>query len=165
MCLAAQGQYLTLACAGHFKVTPGIAGMIGRQQVLATVLDPLDRTPERAGGKGNEEIFGVELAACAEPASDIAFFHVDGIDGNAHLSGKHASIGMRYLAGTQHGETSFVGGPRPDREQSARLHGHGRMALDSETFAPQIGRAGEDRTGVTLDRAEGERVVAVGALE
>jgi hypothetical protein len=50
-----------------------LAGMVGGHQMLAPVLDPLDRPPQSERGDTNEKVFGVELAADAEPAAGIAF--------------------------------------------------------------------------------------------
>jgi hypothetical protein len=51
--------------------------MVHRGQVLAPVLDPADRAADMPGGKRDQEILGIELAAGAEAAADIVFDQID----------------------------------------------------------------------------------------
>ena len=56
-----------------------IARMVGREKVLAPVLDPLDRAPEAQRREARQDILGVELAANAEAAADVALVEMDAL--------------------------------------------------------------------------------------
>ena len=54
-----------------------LARMIGRDQMLAPVLDPFHRAVEPLGGDADQHVLGIELAANAEAAADMRFVDVD----------------------------------------------------------------------------------------
>jgi hypothetical protein len=55
-----------------------LARVIGRHQVLATILDPLDRPAQAQCRKANEHVLGVQLASYAEAAAHMPFVEVHG---------------------------------------------------------------------------------------
>src|SRR6516165_8785939 len=76
-----------------------LAGVVGGHQVLAPVLDPLDRAPEAQCSEGDQYILGIELAADAEAAADMAFAQMHR-DGTApEHAGEHVPGCMRHLGG------------------------------------------------------------------
>ena len=78
----AQAENGAIALGSDLQTADVLAGMISRQQVLAPVLDPFHRAPELDGGKGDDEVFGVELATDAEPTAHIGLVEVDAVLGH-----------------------------------------------------------------------------------
>ena len=54
-----------------------LARMIGRDQVLAAVLDPFHRTAESLGGDADQNVLRIKLAANAEAAADMGLVDMD----------------------------------------------------------------------------------------
>ena len=54
-----------------------LARMIGRDQMLAPVLDPFHRPVESHGGDADQYVLGIKLAADAEAAADMGFVNVN----------------------------------------------------------------------------------------
>src|SRR6478609_54626 len=52
--------------------------MIGRDQVLAAILDPLDRMLESQRGSADEKVFGIDFAPDPEAAANVAFIELNG---------------------------------------------------------------------------------------
>ena len=77
--VSAQRQDCAVAIAGDLQLAVGVAGMIGGGEVLAAILDPLDRPAGEARRERNEEILGIELAARAEAAADVVLHHAYGV--------------------------------------------------------------------------------------
>ncbi len=75
--VGAQAKDCSVAIACDREIARDLARMIGRQHVLATVLDPFDRTAERPGHERNQKILGIELAAHPEPTPDVDHLEVD----------------------------------------------------------------------------------------
>ena len=50
-----------------------LARMVGRDQMLAPILDPFDRLLELQRGGADQHVFRIHFAADAEAAADIAF--------------------------------------------------------------------------------------------
>src|SRR5207237_8764706 len=75
--LAAQRNDGAVVLAQQLELAVHLARVVGGEQVLAPVLDPLHRAAELARGPGNEKVLGIELAAHAEAAADVALDHVD----------------------------------------------------------------------------------------
>ena len=65
-----------------------VARMVGGDQVLAPVLDPLDRPAEAECGEGDEHILGIDLAANAEAAADMTFVEVELVERQAEQRGE-----------------------------------------------------------------------------
>ena len=63
--------------AGDLDLAIGLARVVHRDQVLAPVLEPADRASDMPGGKRDQEVLGIELAAGAEAAADIVLDQVD----------------------------------------------------------------------------------------
>ncbi len=54
-----------------------LARVIGADEMLAPVLDPLDRPPEPHGGDAHQHILRIELAAHPEAAAHMRFMDVN----------------------------------------------------------------------------------------
>ena len=59
-------------------LVPLLARMIGGDQMLAPVLDPFHRPAEPQRGEADQHVLGIELAADAEAAADMAFEQMHG---------------------------------------------------------------------------------------
>ena len=135
--------------------------MSRRDQVLAAILDPLDRPAQMPRGEGDQEVLGKALAAQPEPAADIVLDHRDGVLGEPGLTGQRAAYRERRLGRARDGEPLAV----PFGEQAARLHRHRRMPPDGKAFAPRIGGVREGGCRVALGGAIGNRHVVGGGIE
>ena len=79
MGVAAQRPDGAVAVAGDLEVALDIARVIGRDEMLAPVLDPFHRPADRLRRERDQEILGIELAAHAKAAADVALDHGDGV--------------------------------------------------------------------------------------
>src|SRR5262245_32209795 len=69
--VSAQRPDRAIRVAGDLELAFGIASMIGGAEVLAPILDPFDRPAGEARSEGDQKIFWVEFAACAEASAEI----------------------------------------------------------------------------------------------
>ena len=161
--MPAQTEDRTVAVAGDFQLAFRFARVVGRGEMLAPVLDPFHRPAGEARGEWDQKIFGVELAARAEAAADVVFHHANRGLGQAHLLGERAAVIEGNFGGSVHREPPLRG--IPFREQTARLHRHGAMALHLESFAPDIGGRLERCLRVPAQAGERQRAIAGSALE
>src|SRR5262249_33601727 len=76
-----------------------LARMIGGDQMLAAVLDPFYRALEPLGRDTDQHVFGIELAADAEPAADMRFMNVNCARRRAEHAYQQFLIAMRDLGG------------------------------------------------------------------
>ena len=67
------GQYVPVAI--HCRSDPVVLfpRLIGGHQMLAPILDPLDRPAKLEGGEAHQKVFRVQLAAHAEAPTDMIF--------------------------------------------------------------------------------------------
>ncbi len=159
--VAAQPADGAVAVAGDLELAGDVAGMVGGEEMLAAVLDPLDRAPDRARSKGNEEIFRIELAAHAESAADVVLDHADRALCHAELLCEDAPVGKRHLGGAMDSEPAVA----PFGEDAAQLHRHRGVALDLERLAPHIGRVAKGGIGIALHRSQGAGEIGGALLE
>jgi hypothetical protein len=73
--------------------------LVRRDQMLVTVLDPFDRPAEPQRRRAGQHIFGIKLAANAEPAADVPFVEVDPIERQPEHRRQRLAIVMRHLGG------------------------------------------------------------------
>ena len=66
-----------VARARDLELAIDLARMIGRDQMLAAILDPFHRTADQPRRERNEKILRIELALDAEAAADVDLDHVD----------------------------------------------------------------------------------------
>ena len=151
------------AIAGDLQLALGFAGVIGGEEMLPAVLDPLDRTAGEARGKRDEVILGIEFAARAEAAADVVLHHADRAFRQAHLRCQHAPVDKGDLGRAVDGQPTVLGVPLG--KQPARLHRHGAVALDLELLAASVGCVLERDVGIAADAAQREREIATRALE
>ena len=101
---------------------------------------------------GNEEVLGIELAAHAEGAADVAFDHGDGVFREHELRGEDAPDREGNLRGAV--DRQMTARRIPVREQPARFHRHRGVALHPEALAPHVRRVLERGVGVAAHRGQ-----------
>lgn len=139
-----------------FHIAFGLARVGDRHEMLAPVLDPLDRVTEAARGKRHQEILRVEFAACAKSAADVVFDVVDRGLRQLHHGGQRAAIEERQLGSARHGELGTV----PLGEKPAGLHRERGEALHAKRLPPHVRRIAERSSDVAHLRHEGGRAIA-----
>src|SRR5690606_676228 len=155
--IAAQTDDRSVELAGNLDLRIHFAGMVHRHEIFAAILDPPYRAASMSGGKGYEEILGIELAARAERSTDIDLDQLDPVDGKPEHLRQQCAIEEDNFCRAVDGELplSFI----PHGQQAARFHRQGEMALDAETLPPRIGRGGESLFRVTLSGGHDDRAV------
>jgi hypothetical protein len=83
-----------------------VAGVIGGHQVFPAILDPFHRTLEGHRSGSNEDIFWVELAAYAEPATHVPFMQVHLILGKTEHRGDRIPVVVGQLGSAIHPESA-----------------------------------------------------------
>ena len=109
---------------------PLLARVVGGDQMLAPVLDPFYRPAEFERRGTNKNILGIDLAAHAEAAADMALVKLHRVARAAEHAGKRVAVAVRHLGGAmelQHIARGVMAG-----DGAARLERHARMAADRE---------------------------------
>ena len=107
--------------------------------MLAPVLDPFDGALEAQRRDEDEDVFGIDFAADAEAAADMAFEQVDGGRAAAENLREHLAVLVRHLGGAvqfEHVARRVVAADR-----AARFERHAGMASDLQ-------RQFDDREGL-----------------
>ena len=159
----AQREDRAVLVARDLQFAFGITGMIGGEQMLAPILDPLHRPAAEARRERDQEVLRIELAARAEAAADVVLHHADGAFRQTEMFCQHAPVEERDLGGAVDGQ--LTARRIPFRQQPARLHRDGAVALDREALAANVCRAVESGIGIAAQAGEGEREIAACGLE
>ena len=107
-----------------------LARMIGGDQMLAPVLDPLDRRLEDERGGADQHVLGIDFAADAEAAADMALIKLHGVARPSQHLRQRVAVPMRHLGGAMHFQNVarlVVAG-----DGAARLQRHAGMAADGK---------------------------------
>ena len=88
----AQQRSVALGCDLHFA--QHLAGVVGRGQMLHPVFHPLHRKPQLERREGDQEVFGVELAAHPEAAAHVRLDEVDALFLDLQVAGQYRSVGV-----------------------------------------------------------------------
>ena len=108
-----------------------IARMVGREQMLAPVLDPLDRALEAQRREARQDVLGIELAANAEAAADVALVEMDAAPAADRACAAMAlPVDVRDLGGAVQLEQAGRGIVAGDR--AAGLQRHAAVPADRE---------------------------------
>ena len=160
--MSAQTDDGAVRAARDLDLALGLAGVGRRHEMLAPVLDPLDRPAEQAGGERNEEILGRELAANPEAAADIVLDQFDGVRVDPEQRGGPGADRERHLGRPPYRQP--VAGFVPLGDDSARLQRNPAMAVHRETLAAHVfgGREGARRIAAPGNVGDG---LAVAVLE
>ena len=136
----AQGHDHAVAADPDLHLVILLPRMVGRHQMLMTVLDPLHRTAQAHRRPRHHEVLGIELAAYAEAAAHLELDEVDQVLGMAEQVGENPAVEVRHLRHAperEHARPGVVAGG-----EAARLHRHAGVTLDGEPLsdAPLGGR-------------------------
>src|SRR5262249_45360347 len=71
--------------------------LVGRDQMLVAVLDPLDRPTEPQRRRAGPNVFGIEFAANAEAAADLTFVQVNAMERQSEHRGERLAVVMWHL--------------------------------------------------------------------
>jgi len=159
--VAAQRHDAPIALAEDLDLAVHLARVVGGEQVLAPVLGPLHRLAEPPRGERDQEIFRIELAAHAEATADVGLQHVDAVLGQIHVLRQHAARRERHLRRTGYRELGARAVPL--RQQPARLHAHGGVALHGEALFAAVGRLHVQR--IALGGRVGDGELALVAID
>ena len=107
-----------------------LARMVGRDQVLAAVLDPFHRPAEAPGGDQHQHVFGIKLAAHAETAAGVALMQVDLRRRESEHAHQRVLVPVRHLGGAV--QLQHVMGGVVEADGAAGLQRHPGMAPDRE---------------------------------
>ena len=88
-----------VAIDGGADVMLLLARMVGGDQMLAAILDPLDRPPHAQRRGAHQNVLRIKLAANAETAADMAFVEVNRRRGASKHAGNLVPVPMRHLGG------------------------------------------------------------------
>jgi hypothetical protein len=75
--LILERENVSVAVDGGANVMQLLARMVGGDEVFASVLDPLDGPPHAKGGGADQHVLGINLAANAEAAADVALIELN----------------------------------------------------------------------------------------
>ena len=75
---ASQSNNGAVTLAGDFELAGRFARMVGREEMLAPILDPLHRAIKLAGQRRDKQVLRIELAANAKAAARVRHLHDDG---------------------------------------------------------------------------------------
>ncbi len=120
----------TLAIDGRANAMALLARMIGRNEMLAPILDPLDRSFEPQRAQANEHVFGIELAPNAEPAADMAFVEMHRRRRAAEHPGDLVAVPVRHLGSAM--QLQYVARGIVACNGAAGFHRHSGMAADRQ---------------------------------
>ena len=126
-----------------------LARMVGRDQVLAAVLDPFHRTAEALGRDQHQHVFRIELAAHAEAAAGVALVEVDLRRREPEHAHQRVLVPVRHLGGAV--QLQHVAGGVVEADGAAGLHRHAGMAADGEIELDH--RMGRGERGVDVAEA------------
>src|SRR5262249_59984561 len=113
--------------------------------------------------KWDQEVLGVELAAGAEAAANIALDQIDRGRRQPEHRRHCIAIKERYLRGAENDQSLARG--IPFGKQSARFHRQCGIALNLEMLAPDIGSLAKRRVGVALCAGKDHRDIRAALLK
>ena len=96
---AVDGEQAAVGIDGGADAKMLLARLIGRHQMLAPVLDPFHRAAEPQRGEADENVLGIDFAAHAKAAADMAFVQMHARRLAAEHAGQRVAVPMRYLGG------------------------------------------------------------------
>ena len=140
-----------------------LARMVGRDQVLAAVLDPFHRAAEALGGDQHQNVLRIKLAAHAEAAAGVAFMQVNLRRRKPEHAHQRVLVPVRHLGGAV--QLQHVMGGVVETDGAARLQRHPGMAADGEVELDHRMGGGERRIDVAVAVAHGQRRGAAAVVE
>ena len=128
--LVVKGENTALGVDRGANLMALLPRMIGGDQMLAPVLDPLHRAAEPQRGKADQHVLGIKLAANTEAAADMALeqMHAGGIA--SQHAGDVVAIPVRHLGGAM--KLQHVAGGVIARDRATGFERNAGMAPDRE---------------------------------
>ena len=102
-------EHPPLGIERHLHVPELVAFLGGGGEMLAAILDPLDRAADDPGGERDHGLLGVEDEFGPEPAADIGSDHAQPVLGATQQVGKHRVRAMRHLGAAPDREPAVIG--------------------------------------------------------
>ena len=118
-----------------------MAGLPGRHQVLAAILDPLHRRGHLACGEHDAHVLAHRNDLLAEPAAGVAHDDAHALGGDAEQAGGEGAQFVWGLRGSPNGE--FGGGGRPFDDDAPGLHRNRYVHLLVDAFLHDMCCRGE----------------------
>lgn len=140
----AQGEQRAVARERDRQLALHLARVVRGHQVLAPVLDPLHRAPERERRERDQQVLRIELAARPEAAADVDLDHRDRIDRALEHRRERAPVPERHLRCAPDLELAVA----LEADEAARLHRHRAVALAAEGLGAHVVGARECRVDV-----------------
>ena len=140
-----------------------LARMIGGDQMLAAILDPLDRPPHAQRRGAYQNVLRIELAANAETAADMTLIEVNRRCGASKHAGDLVPIPMRHLGGAvklEHVARRIVSGDR-----AAGFQRDAGMAPDRQRRGDHGVRGAKSGVDVAIALADDSRLGRSARLE
>ncbi len=142
---AADGEEAALGVERQLGFGDQIAGLIVAEQRFVPLDDPFHRPAEFARRPGHQRELGIDHAAGAEIAADVAHQH-------AHVLGWHAENGGEVVLEPHRAAIAGIDGVAPglrivSRKRGARLHRHAGDARDPGVEPGDMRGAGEGGCG------------------
>ena len=140
-----------------------LARMVGAHQMLAPVLDPFHRPAQPQRREQHQHVLGIDLAADAEAAADMAFMHVQ----RRRAAAQHAAQGLAVAVGNFGGAVQFENVARGvvAAERAARLQRHARVAAGRKVELDDGVRGAQRRFDVAVAVAQQRGLAAAAGLE
>ena len=132
---------VAIVVEGHPGIAVDVPGLARRHQVLAPVLDPLQRRGHLARGQHDAHVFAHRDDLLAEPTAGVAHDDPHTLRRNAQQACAERAQLVRCLRGRP--ERQLLGGRRPLDDDPARLHRHRRVDLLVDVRRRDVGRRGE----------------------
>ena len=133
-----------------------IARVVGGEQMLAAVLDPLDRPAQAARGEADENVLGIQLAPNAEPAADVPLEQLQRAGRQPEHRGDRIAVVVRHLGGAVQLQTITAGVVASDR--AARLERHAGVPADRELELDHRVRLAKRLVQIAVALADGRRL-------
>ncbi len=146
------GEDRAVVVEGHLDPRVLVAGLPGRHQVLAPVLDPLDRPWQAQGGQHHAPLLAQRHDLLAEATAGVAHDHPDAVLGQVQQARAHRPDLVRSLGGGP--DRHLLGGGIPLDHDAARLHRHRGVGLLPDGLVHHVGGGGQ-RLGHLVPRAAG----------
>ena len=136
-----------------------VALLLGGDEVLLAVLDPLERPAQQHGGGGERAVLGVEAALRPEAAADVGGDDAQLVVRPVEQVEQHALVAVRPLRRDVDGQR--LGDRIGRRDHAAAFHEERPAAVLEDLFAKHMRGAGERR----VDVADVERDVGAEIAE
>ena len=130
-----------ITVGGNLQLTYMLPGVVGGDQVLHAVFDPLDWAAQFHGAERNDEVLRVELAADPETSANVGFNEVDTVFRHLQKRGQYPPVEVGYLGLAPHGHVAGPGGE--GRHQTPSLQGVSGVPVAAKFLFAGVLRFGE----------------------